>query len=518
LHVQDLFFGPATRLTKSREHFGALRVSIEMKPQNPIMNTLIKRGGILAVGWVCAVAYPRPASANGVPAELRSAAAILPALPAGMAAPTAPAGAVIIGAQPWLADAAQGFAPVVDVETGVPDPLLAVSTGGLHLPVSPTTVPATCGQVAYDGRGNAYITQGVVDTKVTPSVSRGILRVVVNAQTGAWVGPATYIATTAGLDGDQPTGAAIGPDGNLYVVFLKNGNVKRVINPGVGTVQVVQSVGSTPNGHFGRALAFLGNDLYIGSIDALSVIHNATSASCSGGCNATVIADGFPGVPHVGLTSDGAGSVYFSVSTYNQVWRYTPGTGLFAFIAQGGADRNGNNASSFSFVAGKCNLLALDQGGNLWLGDDTSNATAVGAGRLWTISSLALSSIAGGTFTAGTDTQAILNTLRGPWEALVANTIFTPTFNADGTFTATIQSPTGVITTDAGTWTLTPPVVLSEFANPQGHLTLTDAQGKVLLAGDVLLINPDQLVFMPAITTLEPVSQIAIVVLSKLTI
>jgi hypothetical protein len=284
----------------------------------------------------------------------------------------------------------------------------------------------------------------------------------------------------------------------------------------VGATQVVQSVGSTPNGHFGRALAFLGNDLYIGSIDAFSVIHNATSAACSGGCGATVIADGFPGTPHVSVTSDGIGAVYFGVSSYNQVWRYTPSTGLFAFIAQGGADRNGNNASPFSFVAAKCNLLTLDPTGNLWIGDDTSNATTVSAGRLWTISSLALASITGGTFTAGTDLQAILKTLHGPWEALVANTIFTPTFNPDGTFTATIQSPSGVITSDSGTWTLTPPVVLSSFGNPQGHLALTDAQGNDLLSGDVLLLNVDQLAMMPATTTLEPVSPIGTVVITKM--
>jgi hypothetical protein len=202
------------------------------------------------------------------------------------------------------------------------------------------------------------------------------------------------------------------------------------------------------------------------------------------------------------------------VSGYNQVWRYTPSTGLYAFIAQSGVDRNGNNGSNFSFVSSKCNLLAFDQGGSMWLGDDTSNASAIGAGRLWTISSAALSSITGGTFTAGTDLQAILNTLHGPWITMLANTIFIPTFNADGTFTATIQNG-GVITTDAGTWTLTPPVVLSEFANPQGHLSLIDAQGNVLLAGDVLLTNPDQLAMLSAITTLEPISPIGIVVISK---
>jgi hypothetical protein len=469
-----------------------------------------------AAGLVLALSCASTASANGVLAELRSSAAVLPALPAGTAVPTAPAGALVFGAQPWITDAAQGFTPVVAVESGVADPLLAVSTAGLHLPISPTTVPATCGQIAYDGKGNVYITQGVVDTKVTPSVSRGILRVAVDPGTGAWIGPATYIATTAGLDGDQPTGAAIGPDGNLYVVFLKSGNLKRVLNPAVGTVQVVQSVGSTPNGHPARALAFLGNDLYIGSVDAFSVIHNATSVTCQGGCNAAVISDGFPGIPHVGVASDGVGSIYFAVSTYNQVWRYTPATGLYAFIAQGGADRNANNASNFSFVGAKCNLLAMDAGGNLWVGDDTSNATAVGAGRLWTISASALAGITGGNFTAGTDTQAILNTLHGPWESLVANTVLIATFNVDGTFTATMQPPSGgPITTDAGTWTLAPPVVLKAFANPQGHLSLIDSAGVEFLSGDVLQITLDQLAMMPAFNSFSGVSQIGTLIITK---
>lgn len=480
------------------------------------VNRLLKGSVVLVVGWVFGIISITTANANGLQAELRSSAAILPSLPASMALPTAPAGAVVIGAQPWVADASQGFTAVFNVESGIPDPLLALSTGGIHLPISPTTVPATCGQVAYDGKGNVYITQGVVDTKVTSSIARGILRIALDPLTGAWVGPATYIATTAGLDGNQPTAAAIGPDGNLYVAFLKSGNIKRVLNPAVGNTQVVQSVGSTPNGHFGRALAFLGNDLYIGSIDAFSVIHNATSAACSGGCNATVIADGFPGIPHVGLTSDGAGSVYFAVSSYNQVWRYTPSTGLFAFIAQGGADRNGNNASAFSFVSSKCNLLTLDASGDLWIGDDTSNATVAGAGRLWTVSSVALSSITGGTFTAGTDLQAIAATLRGPWEALVAQTGLIATFNADGTFSATMQPPSGgAITTDSGTWTLTPPVTLSAFGNPQGHLALIDAQGTVFLSGDVLLFNPDQLVMFSAINSFSGISPIGEVIITK---
>src|SRR5215469_13320468 len=146
------------------------------------MNTLIKTSTVFAASLFLNAACPINAGANGVQAELRSSAAILPVLPAGTALPTAPAGGLIIGAQPWVADAAQGFTQVLDVDAGPGDPLLALNKPGLHLPISPTTVPATCGQIAYDGNGHAYITQGVVDTTVTPSVARGILRVTLDPQ------------------------------------------------------------------------------------------------------------------------------------------------------------------------------------------------------------------------------------------------------------------------------------------------------------------------------------------------
>jgi hypothetical protein len=113
--------------------------------------------------------------------------------------------------------------------------------------------------------------------------------------------------------------------------------------------------------------------------------------------------------------------------------------------------------------------------------------------------------------------QAIANVLRGPWQTLVVDTLFTPSFNADGTFTATIQSPSGVITSDAGTWTLTPPVVPSGFSNPEGQLALTNTQGTVLLSGDVLLINPDQLAMLSATDHLSTITLVAELVINKFT-
>ena len=179
----------------------------------------------------------------------------------------------------------------------------------------------------------------------------------------------------------------------------------------------------------------------------------------------------------------------------SQVWRLSLSTGLYTLVAQGGADRNGANASNFSFNAGKTNLLMLDAGGNLWIGDDASDAAAAGAGRIWTVPSASLAALTGGNSTAGTNLQAIFNVLRGPWfmgfEGPAGGTlIFTPTFNADGTFTATITS-TAVpgITTETGTWTLTPPNRVQSIGNAQGHLALTDSQGVVLFSADFFMLK-----------------------------
>lgn len=441
------------------------------------------------------------AQSAGASAELRSSAALISAGTAAGVAPTAPAGAVVGGTQPWLCDAAQGFRPAAPID-GTADPVLAIdTTSGTRLPISPTTTPATCGQMAMAADGTVYIAQAVADTKVTPSVSRGILRTVIDPVTGALVGPSAYIATTAGLDGSQPTALALGPDGNLYVGFLKNGNVKRIINPGVGTTQVVQSVGNTPSGHPARGFAFAGPDLYIASVDALSVIHNATSSVCTGGCNAIVLADGFSSAVHTGITSNGTDTIYFSVAgTFpggSQVFRYQPTTQMYSFVAQGGADRNGGNASNFSFVPSKTNLLDLDANGNLWIGDDSSNATVPGAGRLWMVSAAALANLTGGNFVAGTNVQLIFNDLRGPWFMGFTTLGFTPSFNADGTFTATITPSTGGIINVTGTWTLTPPVNFQPIANPQARLTFTDSTGVVLFSADFLMLNLDNLVAPP---------------------
>ncbi|HLK66651.1 MAG TPA: hypothetical protein VKU19_24620 [Bryobacteraceae bacterium] len=442
------------------------------------------------------------AQSTGVQAELRSSNVLIPGPDPGEVSPTAPAGSIVAGAQAWVCDAAAGFRPLVPLDNTT-DPFLAIgTTSGIKLPISPTSTPASCGQTAA-GNGSVYITQAVVDTTLTPSISRGVLRTALDPTTGALVGPSAYIATTAGLDGSQPTAASIGPDGNLYVGFLKSGDVKKIMNPGAGISQVVQKIGSTPSGHPARAFAFIGSDLYIASVDALSVIKNATG--CTGSCNAAPVSDGFSGVIHTGIASDAVGTLYFAVANTfpggSQIWRYVPSNGLYTFVSQSGADRAGTNASNFSFVSAKTDMLALDSTGNLWIGDDPSNGTVRGAGRIWTISAAALATLPAGSSIGGTNVATIFNVLRGPWFMGFITTNFTITFFADGTFTS-------VGPADSGTWTISPPVRVQFLGNPQCHLTFTDGQGVVLFSSDFLMTNLDTLVAVqPWVTNLgTPIS------------
>jgi hypothetical protein len=200
-------------------------------------------------------------------------------------------------------------------------------------------------------------------------------------------------------------------------------------------------------------------------------------------------------VVHTGVVSDGKGTLYFAVANTfpggSQVWRYLPSTLQYTFISQGGADRNGANASNFSFASAKTNMLALDANGNLWIGDDASSGTVPGAGRIWTVSAAAMASLTQSNFIAGTNVQQIFNLLRDQWfMGFTTNNVgLFITFLADGTFTS-------VGPTDAGTWTIGPPNRVVA-ANPMCHLTFTDNQGIVLFSADFLMLRVDQLFAQP---------------------
>jgi len=163
-------------------------------------------------------------------------------------------------------------------------------------------------------------------------------------------------------------------------------------DPVLSKTQIVQSVGTAPNGRPVRSVAFAGPDLYLGTADGLSVIKNAVSPQCLGGCNGVPVADGFAGSAHVGLTSTDPNTLYMAING-SGVWRYTISTQTTTLIATDGTDGTSGAAVPFAFVGGHSNLLQLDGQGNLWIGDDVSDGLRNFDGRIWYLSAASLALI-----------------------------------------------------------------------------------------------------------------------------
>jgi hypothetical protein len=323
-------------------------------------------------------------------------------LPPGQtAAPNTPGGGVVVGSNLYTGDAANGFRHWKPLDPNNPDPINSgtlvfdpdfnKSLGGTELCIFFCKV----GQLAFDGNQTVYATaydqaKGQPGSLTMP----GIWRLTVDPLSGD-VQPTMQLVPKAGLQGNLPNAIALGPDGNLYVGFLKNGNIVRILHPTLSNTdptQIVQSVGTSPNGRPVRSLAFVGADLYLATTDGLSVIKNAVAPTCLGGCNGAVVSDGFGGTAHVGLASDGINRLYMAINGQG-VWRYTVSNGTMQLISTGGTDPNSGAALTFAFVGGASNMVQLDRLGNLWIGDDSSDGKFNFTGRIWYISAGALSNI-----------------------------------------------------------------------------------------------------------------------------
>jgi hypothetical protein len=313
-------------------------------------------------------------------------------------APNTPGGGVVIGRNLYTGDAAQGFRHWKPAVPNNPDPinngtLVFDSTLGFSLGGGTLCLPfCQVGQIAFDGNQTAYLT-AYDHAKGNGATFPGVWRVSVDPASGELASEAQLVPN-AGLAGNNPTAIALGPDGNLYVGFLKNGSVVRIVNPTLNPpnpAQVVQSVGTSPNGRPIRGLAFVGRDLYLAHSQGLAVIRNAVSSQCLGGCNGVPVSDGFNGLAHVGITTDGINRLYLSIN--NEVWRYTISSGATTLVSTGGDDPNTGRPLTFLFVNGHTNLLQLDRLGNLWIGDDTSDGQRNFSGRIWYISAASLATI-----------------------------------------------------------------------------------------------------------------------------
>ena len=239
---------------------------------------------------------------------------------------TSPSGAVWLpdavgGGHLWVADHLQGFC--------------RIDAGGIAIATCVTSAVSP-GQPSFDPTTN------MVYLPDNAAKGVGVVRLGYDPATESFV-DSVVVAPQAGLAGNRPTASALGPDGNLYIGYLKNGNVSRVVNP-AGATQTVQSVGSTSDSRRPGGFAFRGTDLYIAEGAAVTRMANATSTACTGGCRATTI-PGLSVPAPLGIGYDPVGDRLF-IGTTSSVQRYGVATRLQDTLAVSGTYPDGTSIPS----------------------------------------------------------------------------------------------------------------------------------------------------------------------------
>jgi hypothetical protein len=254
---------------------------------------------------------------------------------------TAPNGANWIGNRLWVSDGLAGFCRV--------DPVAGILESGTCAQPGFAMV----GQAALDAaNGRVYVPATTFGAAPALKPSGGISFLGYNAATGSVSNVLLPMVSVTDLGGDAPTCVALGPDGNLYVGFLRTATILRITNP-AGTTHVIQPVGtlSDPTTNAWN-MAFVGNDLWIAEKVYFSVIKNATS--CSGTCKPLILP-----VRLINPKTVAWDGTYVYVGGLGAVWRYNPAANTFVALADQGLI-NGTPAP-FGTVSG----LTFDNSGHL---------------------------------------------------------------------------------------------------------------------------------------------------------
>ncbi|HYX52654.1 MAG TPA: fibronectin type III domain-containing protein [Candidatus Limnocylindrales bacterium] len=204
----------------------------------------------------------------------------------------------------------------------------------------------------------------------------------------------------------KPNGAALSPDGNLWVSFKKTGAILRINNPatatstGFGTCNdFVQLVAETPAKGGGNGIAFIGPDLWGADAGGPFVIRNATRA-----CQA--LTQSAPTTPTCGTSRPaGAFGALAPTTTFgDQTYPYQNGNNLYfgnatddlwvGNISGGGTIVVNPFEPAGTFVLNanpvvNVNAITADvtdpANNSVLSGDDPSGNATLGAGRWWRV-------------------------------------------------------------------------------------------------------------------------------------
>ncbi len=165
-----------------------------------------------------------------------------------------------------------------------------------------------------------------------------------------------FTCTDRRLGGNRPTATALDSSGNLYVGFLKTGNIVKITNP-TGNSQTVATFGQSFDGRGISGLAFAGSDLYLAEKAAVTRI--------TGGGNA--VPTFIDALAPTAIVSDGVNWIFVADTPIanTNILRYGLSPNTRDIYANIGVLPDGTT-KPFQFVSG----LAVDSMANLYIGDE----------------------------------------------------------------------------------------------------------------------------------------------------
>jgi hypothetical protein len=278
---------------------------------------------------------------------------------------TAPTGLIwlpgALGGHFWVSDHLFGFCRLDPDPTGLIISFLFCNTS--------TTSP---GQAAFDPARNLVY---LPDT-VTAGNNQGIQRLTFDPATETITGAVPIINDPAFL-ALQSSSLTFGPDGKVYIGFVRTPLISRIANPH-GPTPTLEPVGTEPGGLAVTQLAFVNNDLFIAGSSNLGRINNA--AACTGTCPATAVVGAQIATPFA-LAYDGSRFLY--VGTGDTVWRFNPTTGIAEVYSNLGNTTVPPVPPDVPYAT--FGALALDPAGALFGTDDPSGVANPLVARLWEI-------------------------------------------------------------------------------------------------------------------------------------
>ena len=197
------------------------------------------------------------------------------------------------------------------------------------------------------------------------------------------------LAPGCGIATSQPNATSLGPDGNLYVGFRRNGNIMRVLSPLANPVPCanVQPTVIATGDKLTSQMAWIGHNLFLNDSRVSLTLTNATQ--CLTPQNGNIVCSAPNAIPLLAATptlvvSDQAGGqlngddVYFGGFTVTAITGFTqtPIGGV-----SGGTPQLNFGGTSFSNI-GALAVDAFDPSSHvLYVGDDPTAGGLAGAGR-----------------------------------------------------------------------------------------------------------------------------------------